>query len=73
MAMLNVYFINDKEHLHGTATLIEDIITDSVTLELANDIFMDEVHTFIGKCVEILRKRYNHVDVKIHWDSLEVE
>lgn len=68
---LNVYFV-DNDQLHGTACLIENIITGDVKLELPKTIFINEIDTFIEKSKKILLLRYENVKVNINWDKLVV-
>lgn len=73
MITLNVYFGSDLAEYGSTATLFENLITNEVQLILSSKIFLGETRTFIDKAVEILKRRYETVNVKVHWDSIKSE
>lgn len=67
MIELKVCFIDEIDF--GTAVLIENLITDKVTLELSSKLAISETKTFIDKAVYILKRRYEKVNVNINWDT----
>ena len=64
---LQVYFMDDV-NLLGNCVLIENLITNDVQLELSKAIFLHEIYALVDKAIDILKKRYLSVDVKINWD-----
>lgn len=64
---LQVYFMDDV-NLLGNCVLIENLITNDVQLELSRAIFLHEIYALVDKAIDILKKRYLSVDVKINWD-----
>lgn len=67
---LDVYFNNDCS-MDGQAILEENLITNECKLLLKTTLFISETRTFINKAVEILKKRYDLINVVIHWDSAD--
>ena len=72
MIDLHVYF-NDDSSFDGQALIIENLLTDRITLHLKNNLFIDETEKFINKATEILKRRYDIVNVIVHWDSIKKE
>ncbi len=72
MIDLQVYF-NDDSSFDGQALMIENLLTDRITLHLKNNLFIDETEKFINKATEILKRRYDIVNVIVHWDSIKKE
>lgn len=70
MIQLDVYF-NDDINLDGQALLEENLITGQVVLRLKEKLFISEIRYFIDKATELLKKRYDVVNVDIHWDSIK--
>ena len=67
MIELKVFFTDEIDF--GTAVLIENLITDKVTLELSSKLAISETKTFIDKAVYILKRRYEKVNVNINWNT----
>ena len=67
---LNVYFIDHQNNWDGSAVLRENLITDECILEIDSGVFIDETRKFIDKATQILKKRYENVTVKMHWDII---
>lgn len=67
MIELKVCFTDEIDF--GTAVLIENLITDKVTLELSSKLAISETKTFIDKAVYILKRRYEKVNVNINCDT----
>lgn len=72
MIDLHVYF-NDDSSFDGRALIIENLLTDRIKLHLKNNLFIDETEKFINKATEILKRRYDIVNVIVHWDSIKKE
>ena len=72
MIDLHVYF-NDDSSFDGQALIIENLLTDKIKLHLKNNLFIDETEKFINKATEILKRRYDIVNVIVHWDSIKKE
>ncbi len=72
MIDLHVYF-NDDSSFDGQALIIENLLTDRIKLHLKNNLFIDETEKFINKATEILKRRYDIVNVIVHWDSIKKE
>lgn len=72
MMDLHVYF-NDDISFDGQALMIENLFTNRITLHLKNNLFIDETEKFINKATEILKRRYDIVNVIVHWDSIKKE
>lgn len=72
MITLNVYFVK-HENNNGTACLIENLITDDVSLEIEGNLYLNEINSFINKAVNLLKTRYKTVSININWDSIEIE
>lgn len=68
---LDVYFNND-DLIDGQGVLEENLITGDCKLLLKTTLYISETRKFIDKAVEILKKRYDLVNVVIHWDSADV-
>ena len=64
MITLKVFFVNNNEL--GTATLIENLITNDVMLELSSKLLIGETKAFIEKAVKNLKTRYSEVKVDIN-------
>lgn len=74
MITLNVFFENyEPNHSNGTAILYENLITENVTLVLNNNLVLNEIQHFISKTVEILKLRYEKVNVDIKWETAKKE
>lgn len=71
MITLDVYFV--KETYIGTAYLVENLITDDIQLEISDKVFIHEIKAIINKAVNKLKKRYEKVNVDIHWDTANNE
>lgn len=69
MITLKVFFVNNNEL--GTATLIENLITNDVMLELSSKLLIDETEAFIKKAVKNLKTRYSEVKVDINWETAD--
>lgn len=70
MITLEVYF-NDNESFDGQALLEENLITNQCKLLLKPTLFVSETKSFIDKATELLKQRYENVEVEIHWNSLK--
>lgn len=69
MITLKVFFVNNDEL--GTATLIENLITNDVMLELSSKLLIGETKAFIEKAVKNLKTRYSEVKVDINWETAD--
>lgn len=69
MITLKVFFVNNNEL--GTATLIENLITNDVMLELSSKLLIGETKAFIEKAVKNLKTRYSEVKVDINWETAD--
>ena len=69
MITLKVFFVNNNEL--GTATLIENLITNDVMLELSSKLLIGETKAFIEKTVKNLKTRYSEVKVDINWETAD--
>mgnify|MGYP004532517293 FL=1 len=72
MVDLEVYF-NSDESFDGQALMIENLLTDRITLHLKNNLFLSETNHFINKATDILKRRYDIVNVNVHWGSIKKE
>ncbi len=70
MINLDVYF-NDDVSMDGQALLEENLITGHVVLQLKQKLFLHETKHFINKATELLKKRYDMVNVNVHWNSID--
>ena len=69
MITLKVFFVNNNEL--GAATLIENLITNDVMLELSSKLLIGETKAFIEKAVKNLKTRYSEVKVDINWETAD--
>lgn len=70
MKILKVYFI-PEEVLGGSAVMCENLITNEVTLELSDKLFLGEIKALTNKALKILKPRYQDIKAQINWDSLK--
>jgi len=69
--IVKVNFIDERDS-HGTACLVENLITNEINLDLNPRVVINEVEHFINKTIEILKPRYGEdIDVDINWKSLK--
>lgn len=74
MITLDVYFNEyDPNYTNGTAVLYENLITNKVQLVLNNHLVLGEIKHLINKATNILKKRYDEVNVKVHWETAKKE
>lgn len=72
MLELDVYFVDPKEEIGGSAVLIENIITEKVQLKITDNIlYCDEVLAFIEKAKKRLEYKNKTINVNIHWDTVK--
>ncbi len=70
MINLDVYF-NDDISMDGQAILEENLITNECRLYLKTKLFISETRAFIDKATNLLKQRFDVVNVNIHWESCE--